>query len=172
MNEIIVTDGSDVGEVGACDAAPSDVDAIPSGGGSDDAARAREADAWRERAEKAERRLYERDYDDALSRGLQGVKFSSEAARRDTVARIKAAGLELSCGELVGLGGLIEEMRREDAGAFAGEGAPHVKFTVEMNARHAGTVTASTAAKRKIMAIRDRSERRAAIAANMDLFEN
>lgn len=123
---------------------------------------------WRARAEAAEARIRERETDDAIERGLKNVRFSSEAARRDIVSRIKSAGFVPEDGKLPGLDEFLENERRVDAAAFA-DGRAKVRFTDDMSAQRDGTVDAAEARSR-IMAIKDRAERRAAIAENMDLF--
>lgn len=125
-----------------------------------------EVEEYRLRAEAAERALFERDVRDALERGLSGVRFTSASARRDVTSRVIAAGLPLEGGALTGLGELLERFREEDPDAFADANAEMPRFTDRMDA---GTESDADARER-IMAINDRSERRAAIAANLSLF--
>ncbi len=133
-----------------------------------EAAEAADTQYWQNRALAAEAELLCREREAALERGLEGVTFTSQAARRDVVSRIRAARLPLEGGELCGLGGLLSAIKAEDAGAFS-DTAP-VRFTEPLS----GEVPAGgdpSARRRLIMAIRDRAERRAAIAENIDLFK-
>ena len=82
---------------------------------------------WQNRALAAEAELLCREREAALERGLLGVTFTSQAARRDVVTRIRAAHLPLEGGELCGLEGLLSAIKAEDAGAFS-DTAP-VRFT-------------------------------------------
>lgn len=116
------------------------------------------------RAEAAERALYERELSDALERGLSGIRFSSRSARRDVELRVRTAGLPLENGRLVGLDELLSSFREEDPDAFVVD--DKVRFTDRMSG--GGD---DVDARERIMSIRDRGERRAAIAANLSLFE-
>ena len=59
----------------------------------------KELSDWKKKAEDAEKdaqaKLYERDFADALKTELEGIKFSSEAAKRAIMAEVKDAGLKL-----------------------------------------------------------------------------
>lgn len=81
---------------------------------------------WKKKAEEAEenarKQLYERDFADALKAELEGVKFSSEAAKKAVMADIKEAGLKLKDGKILGLNDLINQMKEKDASAFVDEG--------------------------------------------------
>lgn len=76
-------------------------------------------------------RLYERDFADALTAELERVQFSSEAAKKSVIADIKAEGLKLKDGKILGLDDLIKQIREKDASAFASDenGKPPAKFT-------------------------------------------
>ena len=77
---------------------------------------------WKKKAEVAEKnaqaQLYERDFSDALKTEFEGIKFSSEAAKRAIMAEIKDAGLKLKDGKILGLNDLITQMKEKDASAF------------------------------------------------------
>ena len=92
-----------------------------------------------------EAKLAERDYNDALRAALDGMKFSSAAARRDVESQLRAAKLPLQDGQIMGLGDKIAKIRETDAEAFAPDNAPE-----------------------KDNAPTDRAQRRAAIAENLD----
>ena len=84
-----------------------------------------ELSAWKKKAEDAEKdrdaKLYERDFADALKTELEGVKFTSEAAKKSVMADIKEAGLKLKDGKILGLNDLISQMKEKDASAFVDE---------------------------------------------------
>lgn len=80
---------------------------------------------YKTRAEAAEKdrdqKLYERDFADALKAELEGVKFTSEAAKKSVMADIRGAGLKLKDGKILGLNDLISQMKEKDASAFVDE---------------------------------------------------
>lgn len=84
-----------------------------------------ELESWKQKAADAEKnaqaQLYERDFSDALKGELESVKFSSEAAKRDVMGQIKAAGLKLNNGKILGLSDLIGQIKQTDASAFVDE---------------------------------------------------
>ena len=138
----------------------------------------RELADWKQKAADAEKnaqaQIYERDFSDALKAELESVKFSSEAARRDVMSQIKAAELKLKDGKILGLSDLIEQIKKDDASAFVDEAqqqneANRARFT--QPAKPGSGAKFGSMTKDEIMAIKDRGERRAAIAQHMDLFE-
>lgn len=80
---------------------------------------------WKQKAEEAEenakKQIYERDFADALKTDLEGYQFTSEAAKRDVMAQIKAAELKLKDGKILGLSDLIEQIKQKDATAFVNQ---------------------------------------------------
>lgn len=80
---------------------------------------------YKKKAEDAEKdrdaKLYERDFADALKAELEGVKFTSEAAKKSVMADIKEAGLKLKDGKILGMNDLISQMKEKDASAFVDE---------------------------------------------------
>lgn len=80
---------------------------------------------YKKKAEDAEKdrdaKLYERDFADALKTELEGVKFTSEAAKKSVMADIKEAGLKMKDGKILGLNDLISQMKEKDASAFVDE---------------------------------------------------
>ena len=129
---------------------------------------------WKKKAEDAEKnaqaQLYERDFSDALKTEFEGIKFSSEAAKRAIMAEVKEAGLKLKDGEILGLNDLITQMKEKDASAFVDDQQKaqqnQARFTQPTNKQGQG----GALTKDQIMSIKDASERQAAIAANMSLF--
>lgn len=133
----------------------------------------KELSDWKKKAEDAEKdaqaKLYERDFSDALK--TEGIKFSSEAAKRAIMADVKAAGLKLKDGKILGLNDLITQMKEKDASAFVDDEQQkaqqnQARFTQPANKQGQG----GALTKDQIMSIKDASERQAAIAANMSLF--
>ena len=127
---------------------------------------------WKKKAEDVEKdyaaKLEARDFDDALKAEMESMKFSSNAARKAIEAEIKAGGLKLKNGKILGLNDLINQLKESDADAFVPEEDPGQKkavFTQPMQKKPAGGMT-----KDDIMAIKDRTERQSAIAANAHLF--
>lgn len=72
----------------------------------------------REAQEAARKQLDERDFNDALKTELDGLKFTSTAARKAVEADIRAAGLKLSNGKILGLSDLLDQIKKDDASAF------------------------------------------------------
>lgn len=135
----------------------------------------RELSDWKKKAEEAEenakQQLYERDFADALKTEFDGIKFSSEAAKRAIMAEVKESGLKLKDGKILGLSDLISQMKEKDASAFIDEEQQRAqqnaaRFTQPMGKQNQG----GAMTKDQIMSIKDASERQAAIAANMSLF--
>ena len=84
-----------------------------------------EVESWKQKATEAEKdyaaKIAERDFEDALKVELERMKFTSEAAKKSVVADIRAAGLKLKDGKILGLNDLIAQMREKDASAFVDE---------------------------------------------------
>lgn len=82
----------------------------------------KELSDWKKKAEDAEKdaqaKLYERDFADTLKTEFEGIKFSSEAAKRAIMTEVKDAGLKLKDGKILGLNDLIAQMKEKDASAF------------------------------------------------------
>ncbi|CUX74709.1 Phage minor structural protein GP20 [Clostridium sp. C105KSO14] len=135
----------------------------------------KELSDWKQKAKEAEKKaqeqIYERDFADALKTEFEGIKFSSEAAKRAIMAEVKEAGLKLKDGKILGLNDLISHMKEKDASAFIDEGQQKAqqnaaRFTQPFQRQNqSGGIT-----KDQIMGIKDASERQSAIAANIHLF--
>lgn len=74
-------------------------------------------------------KLAERDYEDALSRKLSGLKFTSEAAKASITEELRKKELKLDNGELLGFDDAIKAIRERDAAAFLDEDNPPARFT-------------------------------------------
>lgn len=135
----------------------------------------KELSGWKKKAEDAEKdaqaKLYERDFADALKTEFEGIKFSSEAAKRAIMAEVKDAGLKLKDGKILGLNDLITQMKEKDASAFVDDEQIKAqqnaaRFTQPIGKQNQG----GNMTKEQIEAIKDTSERQAAIANNLHLF--
>ncbi len=135
----------------------------------------RELSDWKKKAEDAEKdaqaKLYERDFADALKTEFEGIKFSSEAAKRAIMTEVKDAGLKLKDGKILGLNDLITQMKEKDASAFVDDEQIKAqqnaaRFTQPIGKQNQG----GNMTKEQIEAIKDTSERQAAIANNLHLF--
>lgn len=133
-----------------------------------------ELEEWKKKAAEAEtnaqKQIYERDFADALKTEMEAYKFTSEAARRDVMSQIKAAELKLKDGKILGLSDLVNQIKKADASAFVDEDQRKLeegkaRFTQKNTSKHPGTMS-----RNDILAIKDPSERQAAIAENMELF--
>ena len=135
-----------------------------------------ELSAWKKKAEDAEKdrdaKLYERDFADALKAELEGVKFTSEAAKKSVMADIEEAGLKLKDGKILGLNDLISQMKEKDASAFVDEKQEQLEagraklFTGPLNS--GGSSKKLT--REEIEAIKDPAEMQQRIAENIHLF--
>lgn len=130
-----------------------------------------EVERWKKKAEEQEKNyteeIYKRDFKDALNKELEGVKFSSEAAKKSIMAEIESAGLKLNNGKILGLNDLLVQMKEADKTAFVSEAEDKKpKFTDPMGSGSEG----ATLTKAEILKIKDSGERQRAIAQNINLF--
>lgn len=131
---------------------------------------------WKQKAADAEKeyndKIYERDFADALKTALEDVKFSSTSAKKAVMADIKDAGLKLKDGKILGLNDLLDQMKKDDASAFVDDDQ---QTAIQNQARFTTGITHNNKpgkmTKKEIKDIKDTSERQAAIASNMALFE-
>lgn len=132
----------------------------------------KQLDEYKHKAEEAEaaynKRLHERDFDDALKTALSQYKFSSAAAESAVIAEVKGKGLAMVDGKIVGLTEVMDGIRSRDAGAFANDAAkPAAQFTAPISG---ATVGKTYSSKEEIMKIKDAAERQQAIRDNINLF--
>ena len=124
--------------------------------------------AVKDAQEAAQKQIEERDFNDALKSELETLKFSSGAARKAVEAEIRAAGLKLKNGKILGLSDLIEQIKTSDADAFVTEADQNkVRFT-QPNSGNGNAGSGMT--KKDIMAIKNDNERYAMIEKHKDLF--
>lgn len=105
---------------------------------------------WKKKAEEAEqnaqKRLEERDFNDALKAELDGIEFTSAAARKAVEAEIRGAGLKLGkSGKILGLSDMLEQMRADDASAFVDKQQQQLE---QNKARFSGAPTAPQPGKK------------------------
>lgn len=115
------------------------------------------------------KKLYERDFADALNKAIEGYKFTSNAAKESVLADIKNnSELTLKNGKIYGVDEYVKDLKEKDPSAFVTEKDEHkAKFT----AGSKGSDGKKPMTKDEIMQIKDTSERQAAIAANLSLFD-
>nr|DAD58105.1 MAG TPA: minor structural protein [Caudoviricetes sp.] len=131
---------------------------------------------WKKKAEDAEKefnaKIYERDFDDALKTALENVNFSSPAAKRSVTADIKSAGLKLKDGKILGLNDLLEPTKQDEPDTFVDKSQQQAQRNQARFTTHVGQQqTPGSMTKKDIEAIKDPSERQAAIAQNIQLFQ-
>lgn len=84
----------------------------------------KERDEWKEKAETAKKdydaKIAEREKNDLLKEAFESVKFSSESAKKAVMADI-AASVTVKDGKLIGFNDLLENAKKNDAGAFVDE---------------------------------------------------
>ena len=113
------------------------------------------------------KKIVERDFNDVLRAELDKQKFSSQYARKSVEAAIKAKGLTMENGKIIGLNDVLASIRAEDAGVFVDESNPPAVFTTHISGEPTGKKYSS---KAEIMKIKNTKERQKAIAENIDLF--
>ena len=75
----------------------------------------------KEAQEEAQKQLAERDYNDALAKALDGIQFTSSAARKAIEADVRATCTTIKDGAIVGFNDVIEAAKKNDASAFVDE---------------------------------------------------
>lgn len=135
-----------------------------------------EIETWKIKAENAEKdyaaQIAQRDFEDALKDEIVGYKFTSEAAKEAIMARIRAAGLKVNDGKILGLSDLMAQMKEKDASAFVDEKQEQLEagrakpFTGPLN-QNTGSQKMT---KSDILNIKDAGQRQSAIAQNLGLF--
>ncbi len=131
---------------------------------------------WQQKAKDAEKdyadKLAQRDFEEALKEEISGYKFTSEAAKEAIMARIRAAGLKVSDGKILGLSDLIAQMKEKDASAFVDEKQEELEagrakpFTGPLNSGGGS----KKLTREEIEAIKDPAEMQHRIAENIHLF--
>ena len=75
----------------------------------------------KEAQEAAQKQLAERDFNDALSKALDGIQFTSTAARKAIEAEVRATCTKVKDGTIIGFTDVIEAAKKADASAFVDE---------------------------------------------------
>lgn len=134
----------------------------------------KERDEWKQKAEKAEKdytdKMAAHEKSELLKEAFADYEFTSEAARKSIMAQV-ADGVTVRNGKLIGFNDLIEDAKKNDASAFVDKQQQQLEqnraqFTTSKNSSNSG----GQVTREDIMGIKDRNERRAAIAKNMNLF--
>ena len=72
-------------------------------------------EAWKTKAENAEKdyqkKIADRDFEDALKAEMEGYKFSSTAAKNAVMAEIREKGLKYSDGKILGLSDAVAQRK-------------------------------------------------------------
>lgn len=126
---------------------------------------------WQKKAQDAEKdfadKLAARDFDDALKAQMEGIKFSSLAARQSVTEQIRGMGLKLHNGAILGFDDAIKAITDKDPDAFVDEQNPPARFTAPMGKQPSGKQYSTVD---EILAIKDSKERQDAIEAHPHLF--
>ena len=72
-------------------------------------------------AEEAEKKIAELTYNHAAERSVDGVKFSSESAKRAFLSDLKSKSFPMQDGKILGFDDFLKEYRNSDPGAFEPE---------------------------------------------------
>ena len=134
----------------------------------------KERDEWKIKAENAKKeydgKIAEREKNDLLKEACEGIKFSSESARKAIMADI-AASVSVKDGKLIGFNDLLEDAKKRDASAFVDEDQEHLEQNKAQFTTRQKNNTGETLTKDQIMAMRDPAERQKAIRENIGLFQ-
>lgn len=134
----------------------------------------KERDEWKIKAENAKKeydgKIAEREKNDLLKEACEGIKFSSESARKAIMADI-AASVSVKDGKLIGFNDLLEDAKKRDASAFVDEDQEHLEQNKAKFTARQKNNTGETLTKDQIMAMRDPAERQKAIRENIGLFQ-
>lgn len=88
----------------------------------------RAADDWKEKAEKTEReaqaKIAEMEHDGLLREKLSGVKFTSEYAKKGVFDEIKAKGLKVENGQILGFDDAFSAIKEAQPSAFEPDNPP------------------------------------------------
>lgn len=106
-----------------------------------------------------------RDRRDAIESAVSGINFSSLSAKKSIVSEIQSRNLPLEDGKLVGIGDVIETLKKEDPNAFATE-TPKGKYTAPKGNSNEKSIT-----REEIVKIKNPVERKEQIAKHKDLFK-
>lgn len=119
--------------------------------------------------EDYEKKIYERDFEDLLTKELKEVKFTTELGGESIKKMIKDANLKMQDGKILGLNDYIGVLKEKYPNEFVNEQTESLKehqakFTDAIKNNNTGVT------KESIMAIKDRNERQKAMLENKSLF--
>ena len=113
----------------------------------------------KEAQETAEKQIAERDFNDALKAAMEGLEFTSAAAKRAFEADVRANCSKVKDGTIIGFSDVLASAKKEDASAFVDKQNPPAQFTTAGNPNNTG----STLTIKDIRSIKDPVERQAKI---------
>lgn len=89
----------------------------------------------KEAEENAKKTIAQRDYADLVKQATDGLKFTSESAKKQFMAELTAKNIPVENGKLMGLNDWIEEYRKSDPDAIVDKDADDnkAKFTDPMH---------------------------------------
>jgi hypothetical protein len=82
-----------------------------------------------EAQEAAEKQIAERDFNDALKAAMEGLEFTSAAAKRAFEADVRANCSKVKDGTIIGFSDVLASAKKEDASAFVDKKNPPAQFT-------------------------------------------
>lgn len=135
----------------------------------------KERDEWKKKAENAEKdynaKIAEREKNDLLKEAFEGIKFTSEAAKRDIMSQISDS-VSVKNGKLIGFNDLLNGLRESDASAFVDEEQEHLEQNrAQFSPAQKKESSTTVLTKKDIDAIKDPIERQKQIAANIELYK-
>lgn len=127
---------------------------------------------WKKKAEDAEtefkNKIEAREKEEALSKALEEYEFSSVAAKTAVLTELRNS-VAFKDGKLYGVSDVLKDIQARDASAFVEKGVAEsrAKFTTSTTKN---AVIGAGKSLADIMAIKDRTERRAEIAKHLHSF--
>ena len=118
----------------------------------------------------ADEKLAARDLADAIKAEMEGVKFTSNAAKKSVMDEISAAKLSMRDGKVVGFSDLLSIIKERDPDAFVNEEQEEQEKGKARFTGAKGTSGGKKMSREEILKIKDAGERQEAIAANIELF--
>lgn len=121
--------------------------------------------------EDYEKKIYDRDFNDLLTKEMANVKFTTELGGESIIQKIKDANLKMQDGKILGLNDYIGVLKEKYPSEFVNEQEEQLKkqqakFTQPMKP------TNNTLTKEDINKVTDRQERLRLISENMSLYGN
>ena len=97
----------------------------------------KERDDWKKQAEESEQKFKEeilkRDYSDAVEKAVEGLKFTSNSAKKAFVSELLSDPLKMKDGKLLGFDDYVKSYKESDKDAFVSEeDGERFQFTQQM----------------------------------------